>query len=177
MLTLTIGKKNPILRNENKKIEHITHDVKELVLDMFIKMREWKGVGLAAPQVGKNIQLFVVDSIAFKDESHKGVSKYKFDKIDNIDIKNGYVFINPIISKISKPYNDEGEGCLSIPKKYGFVRRACRVNIKAKNLEGKEFKLHSKGFLAKVLQHEYDHLQGILISDKWKEIKTKNNEQ
>lgn len=174
MLTLTIGKKNPILRNENKKIEHITQDIKELVLDMFIKMREWKGIGLAAPQIGKNIQLFIVDNIAFKDESRKGLSKYKFDKIDNTNIENGYVFINPIISKTSKPYNNEAEGCLSIPKKYGSIKRAIRVNIKAKNLQGVEFKLRAKGFLARVLQHEYDHLQGILISDKWKEIKIKN---
>lgn len=171
MLALVTGRKNKILRNENKKIENITPKIKELILNMFIKMDEWRGVGLAAPQVGKNLQLFIVHKLVFKDESHIGISKYKFKKIEIPDIKNGYAFINPVISKISKPYDNDNEGCLSIPKKYGSVKRAKRVNIKAINLDGKEFKLQAKGFLARVLQHEYDHLQGVLIADKWKEIK------
>src|SRR3989344_7286464 len=173
MLLLITGKKNPILRSKNKEIKIITPNIKELISDMFIKMRECKGVGIAAPQIGKNLRLFVIEGLAFEDETRKGLSKFKFEKIDKPNIKNGYAFINPIISKISKPYSDEIEGCLSITKKRGFVKRARRVNISAKNLKGQNFKLHASGFLARVLQHEYDHLQGILISDKWKKIKIK----
>ena len=173
MLALITGKKNSILRSENKEIKIITPNIKKLALDMFIKMHECKGIGLAAPQIGKNIQLFIVDGIAFEDESQRGNSKFKFEKIDKPDIKNGYVFINPVINKISKPYDNEAEGCLSIPKQQGLVKRARRVNIRAKNLKGEEFKLQAKGFLARVLQHEYDHLQGILICDKWHIIKHK----
>ncbi|KKP37091.1 MAG: Peptide deformylase [Candidatus Roizmanbacteria bacterium GW2011_GWA2_32_13] len=136
MLALITGKKNSILRSENKEIKIITPNIKKLALDMFIKMHECKGIGLAAPQIGKN-------------------------------------FINPVINKISKPYNNEVEGCLSIPKQQGLVKRARRVNIRAKNLKGEEFKLQAKGFLARVLQHEYDHLQGVLIADKWHIIKHK----
>jgi peptide deformylase len=152
---------NPILRKRAKKVGKIDKKVLKLVQDMFTTLRRQKdpeGVGLAAPQVGKSLRIFVA-------------------KIDN----KFQVFINPKIvfrskEEISEKDEEEHqilEGCLSIPKHYGEVARAKRVKIEYTNLKGKEETKEFKDFLARIVQHEYDHLEGILFADRVLEQKGK----
>jgi peptide deformylase len=152
---------NPILRKRAKKVEKIDKKVLKLVQDMFTTLRKQKdpeGVGLAAPQVGKSRRIFVA-------------------KIDDTY----QVFINPKVVFYSKEKTLEKdkdghpilEGCLSIPKHYGEVARAKRVKIEYTNLKGKKETKEFKDFLARIVQHEYDHIEGILFADRVLEQKGK----
>ena len=105
---------------------------------------EADGVGLAAPQIGKSIRMFV----AMADD----------------DVKR--VFINPQIIKTSEEVSDYEEGCLSIPQVYESITRPTRVTIQALNEKGRPFTLEADGLLARIIQHEYDHLDGILYIDR-----------
>lgn len=163
-LPIVTGKKNSVLRAQSIPVARVDARIKGFISQMYLKMEELEGIGLAAPQVGENIQLFIVDKLAFDEER----SKWQFEGITEPDVSGGYTFINPIISTYPKPYEDMEEGCLSLPGLEGVVKRSRRVTIKAQNEKGERFKLRAEGLLAKVLQHEYDHLQGTLISDKWK---------
>ena len=138
---------NPILRNISKEIPEITPEIRELVPEMFETMYKNIGVGLAAPQIGRNIRLFVVD-VREGDEPSKRV------------------FINPVIINRSKHKVKLEEGCLSLPDIAANVSRPDSITVKALNLEGEEFVLEADGFLARCIQHEYDHLEGIVFTDK-----------
>lgn len=166
-LSIITGKDNPILRAENGTVREITHETKRLISQMIGKMKELDGIGLAAPQVGQNIQFFIVDALAFDREK----SKWKFEGINDPDVSHGYVFINPTIGTFPKPYDHMIEGCLSLPGWEGSVKRSKRITIKAQNEEGAHVKLQAKGLLARVLQHEFHHLQGTLIADIWENPK------
>lgn len=166
-LPIISGKDNPLLRSKNAAIGRIDERVRDLIGAMEKKMDELKGIGLAAPQVGANLRLFVVDRLAF----HKHSSEWNFEGIPNPDVFHGYAFINPVISVFPKPHESMIEGCLSLPGWQGSVTRSRRIRIKAQNVKGQAFALRARGLLAKVLQHEYDHLQGTLISDTWKNPK------
>jgi peptide deformylase len=134
---------DPILRQKAAEVKQISSDVELLIGDMVNTMKETKGIGLAAPQVGKNIRLIIVNT---KDEP--------------------VVLINPkICSKSLKKTKDE-EGCLSLPGIFGIVRRHHKVKVKAKNRQGEDIEITGKGMLARVLQHEIDHLDGVLFIDK-----------
>lgn len=145
-MTLQIqkGEHNPILRQKSTPIKNITGETLNLIKDMTETMLKIDGVGLAAPQIGKNIQLFLI----------------------NPKLSKKYIFINPEIIKISKKTEIMEEGCLSMPGVYKKIPRAKSLRIKAINENGKEFKLKAKDLLARVIQHEMDHLNGILIIDK-----------
>ncbi len=164
---IVTGKDTPLLREKAKKISSITPSIKEMAKKMVTTMKLAQGVGLAAPQIGKSVQIFVVDRLAFD----KKLSKWEFKKIPPQDVSRGFTFFNPSIATYPKGVEDMKEGCLSLPGWEGIVTRSKRITIKAQTLEGESFKLQAKGLLAKVLQHEYDHLQGVLICDKWKKAK------
>lgn len=167
-LPIITGKDNPILRIPNIRIGKFSSpDLAPLLRQMALKMDELKGIGLAAPQVGKNLQLFIVDKLAF----HKERSEWSFEGIANPVVSRGYIFINPVITTFPKPYEIMIEGCLSLPGWEGRVTRSRRIRIKAQNEKGEAFGLRARGLLAKVLQHELDHLKGILICDKWEHPK------
>jgi len=166
-LSIITGKDNPLLRAKNAAIGRIDGRVCELIDAMEKTMDELKGIGLAAPQVGENLRFFLVDQLAF----HRDRSEWNFEGIPNPDVSHGYVFINPVISVFPKPNEPMVEGCLSLPGWEGNVTRSRRIRIKAQNEKGQAFTLRARGLLAKVLQHEYDHLQGTLIADKWKNPK------
>lgn len=171
-LKIIIGQDNSTLRVKAKKIAVVTSEIQGLIEKMAQKMKEAEGIGLAAPQIGKSIQLFVVDSLAFDRER----SKWEFKKITPPDVTKPLVFINPVISSYPKGQDAFIEGCLSLPGFEGKVSRSKRITIKAQLVSGETFKLQAKGLLARVLQHEYDHLQGTLICDKWeKEMKVKSS--
>ena len=149
---------DPVLK---KKAEDITKDYEgldNLIDDMFETMYRANGVGLAAPQIGKSIRLFVVDASPFAEK--EGVENPE----ELIDFKK--VFINPrIISEEGDAWNFE-EGCLSIPDVHEEVSR--QPEIKMSYLD-RDFQVHEEqfsGMAARVIQHEYDHIEGILFTDK-----------
>ncbi len=141
-----------ILRQKARKVKRFGPELARLAEDMLETMRESHGVGLAAPQIGLSIRLFVAEVPEdMEDEPHAGET---------------YVFINPKIVKVGREEVEREEGCLSIPGIYGDVWRADEVVVRAQDVKGKPFRLRAKGFLARIILHEYDHLEGILFVDR-----------
>ena len=132
-----------VLREKCTPVKEFDSAFKMLTDAMFDELIEADGVGLAAPQIGISQRFFVVD------------------------IRDGkrYVFVNPEIVETSIEKGPYEEGCLSIPGVYHDVERPLRVTIQARNAEGKLFNLTADGLLARVIQHEYDHLEGKLFID------------
>ncbi len=139
---------NPILREKSKEVNKISKKVKNLIADMLDTMYAANGVGLAAPQVGELLRIFVID-----------VS-------DPNGPINPQVFINPKIIKKTGAINSY-EGCLSFPKAYTNVRRYKNVMVKALDMNGRPFikEAHEGELLARAIQHEFDHLDGKLFID------------
>jgi peptide deformylase len=133
---------DPILREDTKPVGEITDAIRALAKDMFDTMYLAKGIGLAAPQVGRSECLAVVD-------------------VDDKPL----VIINPEIIEADGKTAKAEEGCLSIPDVYGDVERPVRVRVRATNLEGKEFEIEAGDLLGRCLQHEIDHLHGKLFID------------
>ena len=139
---------DPILRTPSKEVHKVSKKVQELVTDLIDTMYAQNGVGLAAPQIGVNQRIFVVD-VSTGDEP-----------------LNPIVFINPKIIKKSGACRSH-EGCLSFPEAFTDVKRYANVMIKAMDRKGKSFVLEAKDgtLLARCIQHEFDHLDGILFID------------
>lgn len=137
-----------ILREKLKEVREITPQIKALISDMRKMVIEARGVGLAANQVGQDMQVFVIDK---KLAEENGVPD---------------AYINPEITERSREQVELEEGCLSIPDYWAQVNRAKKIKLKALDENGKKIKIKARGFLARVLQHEYDHLQGVLIKDR-----------
>jgi peptide deformylase len=138
---------DPRLREPGKQVESLTPELRQLIDDMAETMYAAPGVGLAATQVGELWQIFVVDCAAEGEPS---------------DLR---VFVNPqILSLEGKVTFDEG--CLSFPGAREEVERAEKVRVRAQDREGKWFELEAEGLLAVAVQHEYDHLQGVLMIDR-----------
>ena len=157
---------NPVLRKMGKDITPDYPELNKLIADMWETLYNSKGVGLAAPQVNKDIRLFVIDSVQI-------IENLEEDEKDDFPGDLGYkgVFINARISNVDGedwPYN---EGCLSIPKIREDILRKERVTIKFLD---EEFNEHSKTFIgvtARVILHEYDHIEGKLFIDYLKPLK------
>ena len=138
---------DPRLREKGAPIERITPEIQKLVDDMAETMYAAPGVGLAATQIGERHRVFLID-IAAEDEP-----------------SNLHVFINPEI--VHKEGEECGpEGCLSFPGISEDIKRAARVTVRALDREGKPFELHADGLLAVAIQHENDHLDGLLMIDR-----------
>jgi len=133
-----------ILRQIALPVEEVNDEIRQLVEDMFETMIEADGVGLAAPQIGKSLRIFVL--------------------IADDDVRR--VFINPQIIKTSEEVGEYDEGCLSIPQVYETITRPTKVTVQALNENGKPFVLEADGLLARIIQHENDHLDGILYIDR-----------
>ncbi|MDP3697087.1 MAG: peptide deformylase [Candidatus Taylorbacteria bacterium] len=139
-----------------KKVEKVSIDdikngsLKELILDMKNTMKEKQGVGLAANQIGKDLAIFVIDEKLAQEN------------------KAPDVYINPEITEYSKDQDEMEEGCLSIPEYYVQIKRAKKIKIKFIDESGEKKKLKARGFLARVLQHETDHLNGLTIKNRVK---------
>jgi len=141
---------DPVLKKKGKDIEEGTEDVKVLSEDMFETMRNANGVGLAAPQIGKSIRMFIVDATAMEDEE---LGDYR------------QVFINPeIIEETGEDWGFE-EGCLSIPDIREDIYRQEKVRIRYFDENWAEHEEEFDGIIARVIQHEYDHIEGILFTD------------
>jgi peptide deformylase len=132
---------DPVLREETTPVATISDELRTLARDMFETMHLAKGIGLAAPQVGRTERLAVVE-------------------VDDQRL----VIINPEVVQTEGKAKAE-EGCLSIPDVYGDVERPAKVRVRATDLEGKEFDVEADGLFARCLQHEIDHLHGKLFLD------------
>ncbi|MEK7673964.1 MAG: peptide deformylase [Patescibacteria group bacterium] len=144
---------NPLLRKKTAKVVKFDKNLRDTVQKMKEIMIANNGVGISANQVGLNIQVSIARP------------KDKF-----------YVFINPEITPIDEPTFME-EGCLSVPEKFGLVKRHNKVKIKYQDLRGKQRSLTATGFLAHIIQHEIDHINGMLFVDKANEIYEIDNSQ
>jgi peptide deformylase len=136
---------DPRLKKMSRPVARFDAELRELVVQMLRLMREHRGVGLAAPQVGKNLRLFVMNPSGEAGDDQ--------------------VYINPVLSEADG--DDEAEeGCLSLPDIHVKVVRNKKMKIAAQDLEGNEFTETGSGFITRVWQHEFDHLNGILLTDR-----------
>jgi len=142
---------DPVLRRKAHKVSNFDKDLQVLIEDMIETMREAPGVGLAAPQVAQSIRLIVVE---FGDEEDEDAPK----KL--------YVVVNPEISEASPEMVTGVEACLSVKGLVGDVERHQKVVVKGLNRFGKPVKIKAEGWLARIFQHEIDHLDGVLYTDR-----------
>ncbi|MGD0259303.1 MAG: peptide deformylase [Verrucomicrobiota bacterium] len=152
----------PVLRQKGARIDSITPTIKKLAADMLETMYSYKGVGLAAQQVGLALQLTVVDTRGITDRpSSLELNGQPADVSGFMPL----VLINPEFKPVGQPVTGP-EGCLSFPEIYADITRPEAVDVKALNLEGKPIEFRCGGLLARVIQHEHDHLHGILFIDR-----------
>jgi len=148
----------PVLRGKTKEIKSVTPEIKELVNTMLDTMREAEGLGLAAPQIGKDLAVCIVDV----PEEAQGAEFIEL----NAPVKMPMVMLNPVISEPEGSLRRQ-EGCLSFPGLYMDVTRprACTVDYMA--LDGQHYRVRVHGLLARAVIHEVDHLNGVLFIDKF----------
>jgi len=139
---------NKILKQKLTPVKEITPEITALISNMHEQMIESKGIGLAANQIGIDLQIFVIDKEIAKENN----------------VPNAY--LNPEITEYSEEESEMEEGCLSIPEYFVNISRPKKIKIKAIDENGNKVKFRTRGLLARVLQHEYDHLNGKLIRDR-----------
>lgn len=144
---------DPVLRQAAKPVSGITDDTRALIADMFDTMYAEDGVGLAAPQVGISERIIVVDP---RDEEGKG-----------------FALINPVILERSAETDRAEEGCLSIPGLKEIVERPARVVVEGLDPQGATVRIEGEELLGRILQHEIDHLDGVLFLDRVSPLKRK----
>ena len=153
---------HPVLRQKGAHVERVTPEIKKLAADMLETMHANKGVGLAAQQIGQALQLTVLDVREVKDRP----SWLELDgKSADVNSFMPLVLINPEI----KPFGDSvtgGEGCLSFPEIFGEIARLESVDVKSLNEKGRPIEFRCGGLLSRAIQHEIDHLNGILFIDR-----------
>lgn len=148
---------NPILREKARRIRSFDANLRKLAADMFETLHAVNGVGLAAPQIAQSIRLLVVEIEADKREGERGVK---------------VALCNPEIVKANDELASDLEACLSIPGWCGDVPRHTSIVVKGQTPEGKEVRIKAQDYYARVLQHEIDHLNGILYTDRIVDITT-----
>ncbi|MFZ4467738.1 MAG: peptide deformylase [Pirellula sp.] len=138
---------HPTLRFPSKPLSRVDEALREIIDQMFEIMYEHRGVGLAANQVNLPLRLFIANPTGEKESGQE------------------LVFLNPVIQKATGTIEAE-EGCLSLPGLHGLVKRNKAVQVNAYSMDGKEINLKVEGFLARIIQHEVDHLDGVLFIDR-----------
>ena len=152
---------NPVLRKKAEPVTEITVEIRKLIQHMLETMQAHDGLGLAAPQIGRSLAIFIISP-----------------PIDNG--KGGYtqapprIFINPILSAPSSDSWSHSEACLSIPKLSGIVHRPVQITVTAQDIDGKEFTETFTGWSARVIMHENDHLNGVLFIDRMSEAERRS---
>lgn len=141
---------DPVLREPTEEIDEVDDEIRRLAEEMFETMYAAEGIGLAAPQVGISLRLFVMD-IRDPDEEPRAL-------------------INPVVLESSGSELAE-EGCLSLPGLVGEVERAARIVVEATDLDGQRSRVEVSGLLARCIQHEIDHLDGVLFIDRLSPLK------
>jgi len=146
---------DPVLRRKARKVTEFTPDLQALIDDMVETMRVAPGVGLAAPQVDVSLRVIVVE--------------YGDDDDPDVPAKL-YAVVNPEITRLSQDKEVGAEGCLSIPGFGGNVERPLEAVIKGQNRHGKPVRIKASGWLARIFQHEIDHLDGVLFIDRAEKV-------
>jgi peptide deformylase len=146
---------DPVLRRKAHAVETFDKNLKTLIEDMVETMREAPGVGLAAPQIGLSERLIVVEYYEHDEDEENEEAPKKV-----------WAVLNPEIIKASEEKVMGVEGCLSIPGLLGEVERHAAIQVKGLNKHGKPIKIKAEGWLARIFQHEIDHLNGVLFPDR-----------
>lgn len=165
MILPIVGYGDPVLRKIGEEVNENHPGLKEIIANMYDTMYNAYGVGLAAPQVGLAIRLFIVDTNPFSDD--EDLSKEEQEQLKNFK----KTFINPVITKEEGEEWGFNEGCLSIPEVREDVYRHERITIEYYD---EAFTKHTDvydGLIARVIQHEYDHIEGILFTDRISTLK------
>jgi peptide deformylase len=157
---------HPVLRARAKALEPA--DIKspliqQLIDDMFETMQEYQGVGLAAPQVHESVRIFVAGFAPRADDDDEEEEEERVPLM---------ALINPEISIVGDDTADDWEGCLSIPDIRGRVPRAREIKVKAYDRRARRIEINARGFTARVIQHEADHLDGVLFFDRMESLET-----
>lgn len=152
----------PILRKRGAKITEMTDELRKLIEDMFDTMHDARGIGLAAQQIGRALQLALVDVTGVEDRP--STLQHEGKEVD-VEEYMPLVLINPELTPTGDPVAGP-EGCLSFPELYGDVSRPESIHVKALDEEGDVIEFDCGGLLARVIQHETDHLNGILYIDR-----------
>ena len=159
---------HPVLRARARAVDPSqirTPGFQRLIDDMFETMREYQGVGLAAPQIHEGVRLFVAGFAPSPDDEE--------DEDGDADRRVPLMaLINPEITPATPEIVDDWEGCLSIPDIRGKVPRARQITVQAYDRRGKRIELRASGFTARVIQHETDHLDGVLFFDRMNSLQT-----
>ena len=150
---------DPVLRRKARPVSSFDKDLQTLIDDMIETMREAPGVGLAAPQVGVSERLIVVE---YAEPPEEGDEQEEQEEVK----PKLYVMVNPEIVKTSEEKVLGVEGCLSIPGLVGEVERFTTVQIKGLNRRGQPMKVKAEGWLARIFQHEIDHVNGVVFPDR-----------
>lgn len=154
-----LASERPVLRQKAKKVKRVDATTQKLIEDMLESMHAAHGLGLAAPQIGVGLRVLVIEIPEDKEDPHPRKERGGSASGEQV------ILINPEIVKAEGEQFGE-EGCLSIPGYVGMVRRALKVSVKGLNRKGKEVRVKGEGLLARALQHEIDHLDGVLFTDR-----------
>ena len=152
---------DPVLNKTSARIAVVDDKIKALAKSMVVTMRKAEGVGLAAPQIGENIRLVVLELPPSRN-TDRILSKGEMELLPKMPI----ALVNPEIVPTSNELVTSEEGCLSVPKIYSQVTRSTKIMLTATNLSGAVLHFECAGFLAKAIQHEVDHLDGILFPER-----------
>jgi peptide deformylase len=150
---------NPVVRETARPVEQLgSPHIQRLIDDMIETMHEHDGVGLAAPQVHVSLRLAVIEVPSSDEQAEDGVPLT--------------VLVNPVVTPISDERSEGWEGCLSIPELRGVVPRFARIRLEAMDREGRAYVAEASGFFARVIQHECDHLDGIVYLDRMEDLRS-----
>jgi len=155
---------DPALRQKGARIEKITPEIKELIANMFDTMKAARGVGLAAQQVGVALQLCVID---IREVTDRPSTLELNGKSSDPNAFMPLALVNPTFKTFGDPVAGP-EGCLSFPEIYADISRPPEIEVSASNEKGEPLEFRCGGLLARAIQHEHDHLQGILFIDRMK---------
>ena len=154
---------NPVLRQKGECVEEVTSEISQLIDNMLETMHEARGIGLAAQQVGRPLQLAIIDVTGVEDRpSRMSLDGEPVNPEDYMPL----ILINPEWIAASDVKEDGGEGCLSFPDVYGEINRPEEIDVTATDENGEQVAFRCGGLLARAIQHEWDHLQGILFIDR-----------
>ena len=153
---------NPVLRAKGAEIGEVDDTLRKLAADMIETMNAANGVGLAAQQIGVPVLLAVID---VSDVEDRPSEMFVDGKQVEFEAFMPMVLLNPVL-ELGKETDEGTEGCLSFPETTGDITRSIRVKVKAKMLDGKPLSFEATGLLSRALQHEVDHLHGILFIDR-----------
>lgn len=152
---------DPRLRTISRPVETFDDKLQTLIADMFETMYDAPGIGLAAIQVGEPLRLLVIDLQETDPEDPEGKAVIRAPR----------VFINPVFSDESEEHSAYSEGCLSVPEQYAEVTRPAEVTVDWQDADGKHHQERMTGLMATCIQHEHDHLEGILFIDHLSRLK------